>query len=216
MPLTIPPHKAEQRLLGQALRAIREARRPKPSLRDIGAAIGMTGAGYQQYELGERVFAPEKLEAIMAALQATDEELEAERARILGEEVVAKSAASLAVGDFIVNVLASKAEEGGEEIARQIDLRQVLGRAVAATEVRDSSLEPWAEPGEIVLFDRARHPRRGYGCVVELKTGELIVKLYSHTDGSTLFVKELKPEERTITYPLGNVRGVYAVRLRGD
>lgn len=223
MPLTIPTHKAEQRLLGQALRAVRESRRPKPSLRDIGQALDMTGANYQQYELGERSFTQDKLDAILTALGATEAEVESERAKILGEDAQPANENRTAGDPMVVEIyaramagpLGTQVRDIGEPL-RQIDLRQILGRNVGATEVGGESMIPWAEPGEIVLFDRGRHPRRGYGCVIETKEGDLFVKLYSHQDGSTLFVKELYPEEKTITFPLATLKGVYAVRLRGD
>ena len=75
---------------------------------------------------------------------------------------------------------------------------------------------PWAEPGEVVLFDRDRYPKRGSGCVIETKAGEYYVKLYEKSDGSTLFARELNPEERILTFPMKDLKGVYAIRLRGD
>lgn len=223
MPLTIPTHKAEQRLLGQALRRIREAKRPKPSLRDIGQALDMTGANYQQYELGERAFTPERLDAIMQALETSEAEVEAERAAILGDPVEPANDSRAPRDPLVVDIyaramagpLGTQVRDVGQPL-RQIDLRQILGSDVGATEVGGESMIPWAEPGEIILFDRARHPRRGYGCVIETKEGDLFVKLYSHQDGSNLFVKELYPEERLINFQLATLKGVYAVRLRGD
>lgn len=222
MPLTIPSHKAEQRLLGQALRAIREAKRPKPSLRDVGQALNMTGANYQQYELGERAFTDQKLADIIEALGTTEGEVESERARLLGDPPPANENRSFQdpmVIDIYARAMAGPLGTQVRDVGtplRQIDLRQILGRDVGATEVGGESMIPWAEPGEVVLFDRGRHPRRGSGCVIETKEGDLFVKLYSHQDGSTLFVRELHPEERTITFPLTTLKGVYAVRLRGD
>lgn len=223
MPLTIPTHKAEQRLLGQALRSIRESKRPRPSLRDMGTALGMTGANYQQYELGERAFTPERLDVIMATLETSEAEVEAQRARLLGEATPPPYEAGGLKDPMVIDIMAramagplgAHARDAGQPL-RQIDLRQILGRDVGATEVGGESMVPWAEPGEIILFDRARHPRRGAGCVIETKEGDLFVKLYSHQDGSTLFVKELFPEERMITFALSTLKGVYAVRLRGD
>jgi hypothetical protein len=46
--------------------------------------------------------------------------------------------------------------------------------------------------------------------------GQLLPRLYERMDGSHLFVRELFPEPRTITIPMTKVKGVYAVRLRGD
>ena len=58
--------------------------------------------------------------------------------------------------------------------------------------------------------------KRGAGCVIETKSGEAYVKIYQSSDGSNLFVKELQPEERVITFPQIEIKGVYAILLRGD
>jgi phage repressor protein C with HTH and peptisase S24 domain len=183
----------------------------------------MTGANYQQYEVGEREFTPERLQEILSYLRATEADLEIERARLLSAPQAPANDTRPPVNDMVFDVYA-RAQAGplghqvrdSDEPIRQIDLRQVLGKNVGATEVAGESMIPWAEPGEIVLFDRGRHPRRGYGCVIETKAGEFYVKFYSHMDGSTLFVRELNPEDRLIQFPLADLRGVYAVRLRGD
>lgn len=224
MSTTITPARAEQELTGKALRAMRE--RAGLYQADLARAVGMTTQGWQKYEAGERRFRPELLSGALAALGATPEALDFERARLLGAPEPRASHGGLSDRsgrDFVFDVYGRgragptghEAYDVGEPI-RSLDMRALFGPRTDALEVFGDSMYPWAEPGEVVIFDRDRYPKRGAGCVVEMLTGACYVKLYERSDGSTLFVRELYPEERTITYPLSDVKGVYAVRLRGD
>jgi phage repressor protein C with HTH and peptisase S24 domain len=221
MPSTHSPKQAEQKLLGQALRNLRE--RVGLTQRDVATPLGIKPQAWQYYEAGDRRFTHERIAAVLEIVGATDLDFEAEKARILGTPQARASGMAEARPEFIYDIY-GRARVGArgpevydvEDPLRRLDLRQILGRSIAALEVPGDSMSPWAESGEIVLFDRDRQPRRGKGCVVELKSGEAFVKLYEKSDGSTLFVRELAPEERTITFPLSEVRGVYPVVFRGD
>jgi phage repressor protein C with HTH and peptisase S24 domain len=223
--MTMTAEKAEDVLLGQALRNLREAKHPKISQRQMGAALGMSGANLQQYEVGARHITTEFVDRALAFLGDSEEQLAFERARLLGSPSAAARPRDLGETgrSFVIDVFghARAGPEGGEafsnpEPIRQIDLRQVLGKNADACEVQGDSMSPWAEPGEVVIFDRDRHPKRGSGCVVELHNGQTFVKHYEKSDGSTLWLKELFPEERLLTFPMRDVKGIYAVRLRGD
>lgn len=218
MPLTTSPDKAEQALTGQALRNLRE--RVGRHQRDVAFALDMTTQAWQKYEAGERRFTAERIEAVLDALGLSDGDLDAERARLTGATEPRQISRR---HDFVFDVYGrARAGPQGPEVydagepIRRIDLRQILGPNTDAMEVAGDSVSPWAESGEVVLFDRDRYPRRGAGCVIETNEGEAYVKFYEKTDGTTLFVKELFPEERVITFAMKNIRGVYAVRLRGD
>lgn len=224
MTATISPARAEQELTGRALRAIRE--RKGLFQADIARAVGMTTQGWQKYEAGERRFKPDVLANALAAMDATGEALEFERARLLGAPPPPAAAMGLSDRsgrDFVFDVYGRgragpaghEAYDVGEPI-RRLDLRGLFGPRTDALEVFGDSMYPWAEPGEVVIFDRDRYPKRGSGCVVEMNTGECFVKLYERSDGSTLFVKELYPVERGLSYPMSAIKGVYAIRLRGD
>jgi len=224
MTMTISTARADQELTGRALRAIRE--RAGKVQADVARAVGMTTQGWQKYEAGERRFKSDTLEAALNALDTTPEALEFERARLLGPNnprANTDGVTDRSGRDFVFDVYGRgragptghEAYDVGEPI-RRLDLRGLFGPRTDALEVFGDSMYPWAEPGEVVIFDRDRYPKRGAGCVVEMITGECFVKLYQRSDGSTLFVKELYPVDRELSYPLSKIAGVYAIRLRGD
>ncbi|MGH6956492.1 MAG: hypothetical protein ACREEW_07500, partial [Caulobacteraceae bacterium] len=66
------------------------------------------------------------------------------------------------------------------------------------------------------IYDTRRQPRRGRGCVIELKTGERQVKIYKSAEGSTLLADELFPEQRTVQFNINDVAAIYPVRWRGE
>lgn len=222
MSTTIDPRIAEQRLLGQAFRALRE--RSGRYQKDVADALGMTTQAWQKYEAGERRWNEQTIDTALSALDATREGLDLERAKILG---VTPRRTAQAFGErgreFVLDVV-GKARAGASGIqvfnegepTRQIDMRSLFGPDSDVMEVAGDSVSPWAKSGEIVVFDRQRMPKPGAGCVVETNEGGLLLKFYEKSDGSTLFLRELQPEERVISLPLRDVRGIYAVRLRGD
>lgn len=220
MTLTTSPDRAEQQLTGQALRNLRD--RVGKHQREVAEPLGMSTQAWQKYEAGERRFTLDRIATVLEILGVRQQDLDAERARILGEPRRSAEVIELR-RDFVFDVYGrARAGAQGPEVydvgepLRRMDLRQILGPRTDAMEVAGDSMWPWAESGEVVLFDRDRYPRRGAGCVIETNAGEAYVKLYEKSDGSTLFVRELFPEERTITFALADLKGVYAVRLRGD
>ncbi len=222
---TITPRMAEQKLIGQTLRTIRESRDPKPSLREIGQAIGMSGAAYQKYETGETRAEPDRLAQIIRALHSDEEEFELYRARLLdGPEAPPQPANDLREQgrSFEVRVYGrARAGPQGMEVYdlgaafRTVNVRSMMGRHADSFEVAGESMSPWVEPGELVFFDRDRFPKRGQGCVVELKSGQILVKQYAKSDGGQLWLRELQPEDRTFGIAMRDVVGVYAVTVRG-
>jgi phage repressor protein C with HTH and peptisase S24 domain len=222
MTMTVDPRIAEQRLTGQAFKALRE-RRGKFQ-KNIADALGLTTQAWQKYEAGERRWNPETIETALLALGVGREALDAERSKILGLPPRRQSAGFSDRGsEYTVDVVGKvRAGASGIQIfndgepLRQVDLRSLFGPESDAMEVAGDSVSPWANSGEIVIFDRGRFPRPGAGCVVETVEGGLLLKFYEKSDGSTLFLKELVPVERIIQIPMRDVKGIYAVRLRGD
>lgn len=222
MALTESPKRAEQKLIGAAIRNLRD----RAGLRqaDLAEALGITTQAWQKYEAGERSFSDDKISTVLKTLRTSKDELLTERARLLGLPIPSRvDVHQDRDRDLIFDVYGrARAGDRGVQVydvgepVRTIDLRQILGRNTDALEVAGDSMVPWAEPGEVVLFDRERCPKRGSGCVIETKTGEYYVKLYEKSDGSTLFAKELYPEERIILFSVKDLKGVYAIRLRGD
>lgn len=214
--LTLSPEEAEAELNWRALRSMREARRMTQGA--IARIVKVSTSNWQQKETGQRGLDDDDIDLALKAMNASRHDFEAERARLLGSSKTARSAAQ---GQVIHVYGRARAGPQGPEIydvgepIRTLDLRQMIGPNMDAMQVAGDSMVPWAEPGEVVLFDRDRYPRRRYGCVVEMKTGEAYVKLYEGSNGSQLFVREFAPEERTLTFQMKDVLGVYAVVLRG-
>ncbi len=221
MALTDSPDRSEQRVIGTALRRLRERRGEFQGT--VAKRLSITSQAWQKYEAGERRFTQEKLGAILTALDATPEDLDAERGLILGAKPRAATHRGMGVGMTEINVY-GRARAGPRGIEsydvgepmRTVDLSRLLGPSTGALEVAGDSMSPWAEPGEVVFFDRDRYTKRGSGCVIETHTGEYYLKLYERSDGSTIFARELNPEPRVISFALKEVKGVYGVRLRGD
>lgn len=214
MPSTKAVHRAEQELLGKAIRTLREQARLPQS--HIAKALDITTQGWGPYEAGERGFTDEKLERVLESLGASEDDLERVRAELLGQAKPAGVAERSA--PFLLDVVGRSQgpHDNDATIAvRRVDLRQILGPSSGAIEVATEEMAPWAEPGEILFFDRDRYPKRGLGCVVETRDGRFLPRLYERSDGSTLFVKVLNPP-RIDSLALADIKGVYAVRLRGD
>lgn len=221
MSLTLSPARAEQKLLGAILRNIRKGR--ERSQGEVGEILGMSAQAWQKHEAGERKLPDEKIDKVLLFLDADREELELERARILGTPMTRPSGMETRSRDFVFDVFGrARTSAAGSEIydianpMQRVDLRQVLGTNIGAMRMAGDSMVPWAESGELVLFDRDAYPRRGAGCVIETDTGQAHVRRYEKTDGSTLYASELHPEPRIVTFDLRKVVGVYAVTLRGD
>lgn len=222
MAATLSPQRAEQKLRGRALRAIRERRGVYQS--NVAEALGITTQAWQKYEAGERRFTREKLTTVLRALGASEADLEIEESRILsqprqlGVSDTSLAADRLSIDVYAPNTLSEGVASLNENVnpSRTLDLRALFGRNASAVEVAGDAMSPWAEPGEIVVFDRDRYPKRGSGCVIETKSGQLLVRIYERGVDGTVFAKTLYPEERTEQFRLADVKGVYAVRLRGD
>lgn len=217
-PLTLSADRAERVQIGTALKTLRERRRLTQG--QVGAALGMTAQAWQPYEKGERGLTEEKVDAALAAIGASRDDLASELDEQLGRRMAAprqpEGLPTLNVyGRARAGALGVEMYDIGEPL-RSIDLRTLFGPSTGALEIAGDSMVPWAEPGELVIYDRDRYPKRGAGCLIETKSGEYYVKRYEKSDGSTLFVSELFPEERMIPIPLKDVKGVYAIRLRGD
>lgn len=219
----VSPKLKERAEIGQAIASLRKAKTLHQ--KHIARPLGITTQAWQHYEAGERNFDDEKINAALKAIGATRSEYEFELARVRGLPPPTSLAAALRREQetSIIPVFGrARSGPGGPEIydiaepVRTLDLRQLLGPSTEAIEMAGDSMIPWAEPGETVLFDRDRYPRRGHGCVIETLSGEVHVKLYEGTDGSTLFVRELHPQPRTLSFEMKTLKGYYAVRFRGD
>lgn len=216
----------EQKLLGRALAVLRK----RADITQDAAADRMgwtSGEAWRKYETGKvaQVTDPEMQGRLARAVEATREELMREHA-LLADRAAgpipghgrdrATSAYELPIsGRVQAGAMGSQVYDAEPPPARTIDLFQLIGPNSGVLELAGESMLPWGEPGEVIIFDREREPRRGFGCVVETLAGEYYVKLYKKRENGVLTVQQLNPPE-DLTFRLAELKGVYRVRLRGD
>lgn len=222
----IPAELAERRVIARALKALREQR--DMTQPDVAAGMGISTQAYQKHESGERKLPPDKIDRILRAIGGTREELEFERARILGRApdkplggpspaLARREARRLELPIWGAGRMGAQGPEVfdvGEPVDTW-DVGQMFGPDTGALQGVGESMEDWLRPGEMVIFDRKAYPSPNDGCVVELSSGQMLIKFYVRTDGASLFLRELRPEDRTFLVPLSEVKGVYGVILRG-
>ena len=223
---TDAPEVAERKLYGRALKLLRE--RAEMSQPQAADALGVTLTAWQNYEAGKRQWKPRLLRDTTKAVNATVEDLELLRAR-LSDEPDLPAAQAMAgfrerpspsfqipihgrarMGPMGANVYDVGEPEG------VIDLASLIGADTRALRLAGESMIPYAEPGGFVLYQLNRWPGRGKGCVIETNAGEYYVKRYDKSDGAAIYATELWPEERQLRFETKDLKGVYAIMLRGD
>lgn len=217
---------ADRRRKGLALKALRT--RLGISQGAAADAAGFSSyKSWQYYESGERKFTDPKLQLLLAALNADQEEFDQQLARIPDE---AGKGADLHVRRSLEDrphrpyeLPFSGLAHGGsvrpavwDGQAEVIDLSRFFAPGTQILRLDGMSMYPYAEPGGFVTYNPRQPARRGHGCVIEMKDGVKLVKRYEHHDAETLTVTELWPEEKVLRIPLEEVAGVYAIGLRGD
>lgn len=198
-PEDLTPAQLELRKLGQAMAAVR--RRKGLTQDQMGAALGVSTQAYQRYEAGHRKLPEWKLTQLAAAAGATLKDVMEERARL---------------DDDAVASVAPFQPRPSDQPALLNELAFLLGPGADRLRLDTEALSPWAESGEMIVYDRQRPPRRDQGCVVEDQDGRLSVHLFGGRDEDTVRLFTLAPERRAIERPSAEVRGIYAVRFRGD
>jgi transcriptional regulator with XRE-family HTH domain len=218
---TIPAELAERRVIATALKTLRTRR--SLSQADVAHNLGLSTQAYQKYEGAERRFSPDRLQEILTAIGVSQDDLEIERARILGREPkpTERGSTPQAAGLASIPVWgAARAGTEGIEVydvgepVRTFDLANHIGRSPDMFEIVGESLLPWGNSGDIVAVDRNRWPAAGKACVIELQSGQILIKFYVRTTAGQLFVSELQPEERIFPIALERVKGVYAVTVK--
>jgi helix-turn-helix protein len=221
--------KTERQVWGAAVRALRL--RSGATLHEAASAYepdgfvagdpnkGLSVQRWQQIEKGGLTFKPDQRRRLAKALGAAPEELDLERARILGHRVPSRNdgtsrATPLAALLIPIWGHAEIGERGwtvarSEQTTGTLALSELAGAHIGAVRVVDDTLTGWAEAGELVIFDRSRRPTPGQGCVIETKSGELHVRRFIALTATALVV------EPATTFARAEVKGVYAVRFRG-
>lgn len=217
----------ERRRKGLALAAVR--RRTGITQDAAAAAMGWKGPqAWQYYEHGKRHFSDPKLAAMLEKLGSNREEFELELAKIpedrdglppvrgRGFQDRAAAPLHLEVGGIAHGgvMRPNVYDEGGGEV---IDFARFFAPGTRVLRLGGMSMFPYAEPGGFVTYNVKVPPRRGNGCVIEMKDGSYSVKRFERYDDDGLIVSELYPVERELPpIPTADVKGVYAIGLRGD
>lgn len=158
----------DARRLGEALAALRRDR--GLSQGEAGARVGMTSQGWGLYESGKRpgLFRPDVQRRLTEALDATPEAL------ALHLPTVEPGAVSARAGG-----LSSRGRDfraGSEPETRRLQLS-------------NDDLWPWGASGVVVEYEPGRWPRRNQGCVMELRDGQILVRLYHGADANTVSLR---------------------------
>ena len=213
---------AERARAGAALKILRK--RSGLSQEKAASIAGIGTQTWQNYEVGRRGMDLVMLGRVTSAIGATVEEHALAMARLApptaerGEPSGFSDrprSMQIPVGGVAYGgtMRPNVYDEGGSEV---IDFAQFFTPGTRVLRLAGESMMPYAEPGGFVTYSVKRPPRRGFGCVIEMMNGSYAVKRFERMDNETLTVTELYPEERELTFPVAEVRGVYAVGLRGD
>lgn len=203
---SLDPAREEQRRWGLAIRQART--RCGFSQARAAERMNISTQAWQRYEAGDRRMTEFKLTKIAEALGLTYGELVEERGRLNAEGPGA------AIMPFDRG--RSWAPPSGVRPGLINELAGLLGPHADRVRLDTGALSPWAKSGELIIFDRERPPRQGEGCVVEPTEGPLQVWLFDDRGADGWKVYRTAPEREDQTFAEADVRGVYAVRFRGD
>lgn len=217
----------QRRRNGLALAAVRR----RAGITQDAAAAAMSWKGpqaWQYYEHGKRHFSDPKLALMLQALGSNREEFDLELAKIPEEREALPAVRGRGVEEptfgrslrFEVGGIAHGGsprpnvyDDGGAEV---IDFERYFAPGMRILRLGGMSMYPYAEPGGFVTYNVKVPPRRGEGCVIEMADGSFQVKRFERYDGDALIVSEAYPEEVELApIPADQVKGVYAVQLRG-
>ncbi|MFC5346286.1 helix-turn-helix domain-containing protein [Brevundimonas staleyi] len=216
---------ADRRRKGLALKAVR--RRLGFTQETAAQAYKVTIQAWQNYEAGKRHLSDPKIRDLLAALNSDREEFDLELARIPEDAPAAPSRQSgmeeRSYADAFQIPVAGVAHGGPlapdlyqEATAEVIDLARFFAPGTLVLKLSGMSMYPYAEAGGWVSYNPNQPARRGHGCVVEMKDGSKLVKRFDGYTDNELLLTELWPEERQIRLDLADVKGVYAIGVRGE
>lgn len=222
MPVARDTEAQDRRRKGQALRAVR--RRLGVTQEQAAAALGVTVQAWQYYEGGKRHRSDAKIAKLLVALNSDREEFDLELAKIPEAPPPSAARPGFEERSFGFHLPVAGVAHGGplapdlyqEAEAEVIDLARFFQPGTLVLKLAGMSMYPYAAPGGWVTYNPRQPARRGDGAVIEMKDGSKLVKRFEGYDAQQLIVTELWPEEREIRLPLEDVKGVYAIGVRGE
>lgn len=213
-----PPPSAKA--LGQALKSLRARAGIKQT--DAAESLGVTRQAWGNYEAGRDVVLREDIQEDLAkAIGVTRDDLLRERDRLTGGTSQSSDAPHVAGNVYELPVVGRvRAGPAGPQIynsdegEQTVDLSWMFGPDARSLRVAGDTMTGYVESGQLVVYDTSQWPRRGDGCVVELTNGDLHVSEYVSTAQGVLTVHIRFPDEN-LNFPMGEVKGVYKIALRG-
>ena len=182
--------------MGQALMRLRKQANMTQS--DAAEAAGVEQATWQRYEAGDRpiILREDVAQNLAKAVGATYEQLIDERDNLR----------------YLPGVSQSRTA------AFERPVTPPPRTTTHELHLNTDALAPWGYPGERIVYDRGRYPRRDMGCVVEMKdaAAELVVGLYQRSDTTNYYVLTSLDPKEVATIARAGVAGIYAVTSRGD
>ena len=154
------------------------------SLAEVAPGVGVSQQSLSRWETAGASVPDDKLALYLKAVDSTPDDLERELTMV---------------------------SEDGPRLAPWWDaLPARLETYIAA----DESMSPWCEPGEKVLFERDRHPRRLEGCLVELADGQRLIRLYERGGDGVITLRRINPAVSE-AFAVGDILGLHRIALRG-
>ncbi len=214
-----PKRLSEQVALGIALRRLRK----RADLTQEAAATqaDVVVQSWRRYEAGQRDLSLAKVTRLAGAIGFNQEQLLAELAVVTGEAAEPSTAPVERAFEVAVHGHGRAGVTGGAvndfdgRPHRKRDLSWLFDGELEWMDVGGESMTGYVEPGMMVGYKRGTWPRRGDGCVVEMHTGERLIKEYVGGDEHNIIVSQRFPAAE-LTIRRAEVRGVYKIRARID
>lgn len=211
----------QRRRDGLALKILRNRSGLSQEVAAERAQIGVQS--WQNYEVGRRGMDAGKIAKVTAAVGSSPEEHALEVAKLSDADRVQHSRGMEDRSRPFALPLGGVAYGGANRPAiydmsapEVIDFAAYFTANDRVLRLAGMSMYPYADEGGFVTYNVRKPPRRGQGCVIEMKAGSYLVKRFERIDAETLHVTELYPTERALEFALAEVRGIYAIGLRGD
>lgn len=209
--------------LGRAVQALRE--RAGLSQEDLAEKLGVARQTVARYEAGRAAVLRTDLQrAIADALGGTVDDLMRERDNVVRPDFPGRPpAAGQRDGLRTVVAVQAQPEPGPDGEIRYVevppasseDLGWLFGANAGFVRLADGTLPEGAFTARVAGFDRSTWPRRGQGCVIETRTGELLPRIYERRDQGGVMVRGGEGIGQH-TVPAMEIKGVYAIRFWGD
>ncbi len=207
----------ERRLLGRALALLRtEAALTQEA---AGEAFGGSAQNWQKYEAGRApgVFRPAIQRRLAGALGRVVADLMRARSRVLAADEALRAGRGPGMAESGATPPAPGPQEDADgAVGSGMRLAALCAGQNRTLQMPDDHLRPWAASGAAIVYDPAAWPRQDDGCVLRAEDGRLHVKIFVRADAETIFVCELHPRPRELTFRRSPGVGVYRVTARID